>query len=61
MADSFSGGDIVRLDDARAFDATHGFEALAPLHVPFDTITEGGETEARLLRLIKQGRRMVLV
>jgi hypothetical protein len=52
---------LEKLDEARAFEATHRFEDLGDLHVPFDSLTGTEATEARLRRLAEQGGKVALV
>jgi hypothetical protein len=52
---------LVALDERRAFEATHRFEDLDLLHVPFDDLTGGSGTEAVLTRMAGRAGRIAVV
>ena len=52
---------IVTLDDARAFEATHRFEDLAVFHVEFDQFTPTRGAEAVLRRMASTGGRVAVI
>ncbi|CAN5683347.1 hypothetical protein BH18ACT15_BH18ACT15_01890 [soil metagenome] len=52
---------LVSLDERRAFEATHRFEDLDLLHVPFDDLTGRPATEAVLTRMAGRAGRVAVV
>lgn len=52
---------ILALDDARAFEATHRFEDLALFHVEFDRFTPAEGTEAILRRMASSRGRVAVI
>ena len=56
-----SNDQIVALDDARAFEATHRFEDLAVFHVEFDQFTPRRGAEAVLRRMASTGGRVAVI